>query len=163
MSDFHLRRALPSDLDAIAALNDAAFGGADEGRIVRQLWSDGDSLLSIVAEESGELAGHIEFFRILVDGAAVAAGLGPMCARPGRQRSGIGGALIGEGLRILAASGESIVFVLGHDTYYPKFGFSEAAAKPFSAPWSGPHFMAQVLSDAAPAQGVLTYPAAFGG
>nr|WP_255563953.1 tRNA pseudouridine(38-40) synthase TruA [Hyphomonas sediminis] len=144
---------MPSDLGAIAALNDAAFGGPDEGRIVRQLWADGDSLLSIVAEEGGELAGHIEFFRILVDGAAVAAGLGPMCVHPGRQRCGIGGALIGEGLRILEASGESVIFVLGHDAYYPKFGFAEAAAKPFSAPWSGPHFMARVLSDAAPAQG----------
>lgn len=160
---YAIRLARPEDMDAIAALNDAAFGGPDEGAIVRALHRDGDSLLSLVAVEGEEISGHIEFFRIRVDGAPLAAGLGPMSAKPGLQRQGVGGSLVRLGLAALEGAGETIVFVLGHDTYYPRFGFTEAAARPFSAPWSGPHFMALRLAPGGPEAGKLTYPAAFGG
>lgn len=158
-----IRRANAEDLPAIIALNNAAFGGPDEGRITQALRTDGDSLLSLVAESGGEIAGHIEFFRILVDGAHLAAGLGPMSARPGLQKSGIGSSLVREGLSQLREAGETLIFVLGHDTYYPRFGFSETAARPFAAPWSGPHFMALRLAEQAPSGGTLAYPRAFDG
>ncbi|MFN7164520.1 MAG: GNAT family N-acetyltransferase [Hyphomonas sp.] len=161
MIDFWTRAARPEDMDAIAALNDAAFGGPHESRIIRQLQADGDSLVSLVAETEGGLVGHIEFFRILIDGAPKGAGLGPMSAQPGRQRAGIGSYLIRTGLEELDMLGETLVFVLGHETYYPKFGFDEATAKPFAAPWSGPRFMAIRLADGGPATGKLTYPKAF--
>ncbi len=162
MADIWIRRARPEDIGAIIALNDASFGRPDEGRILRGLWDDGDSLLSLVACDGDDIAGHIEFFRILTDGNPKGAGLGPMSTRPGLQKQGIGSALIRLGLTALEGAGEHIVFVLGHDTYYPKFGFTAEAAAPFIAPWSGPHFMAIRLGEAAPASGRLTYPAAFG-
>lgn len=162
MIDFWTRTATPEDIDAIAALNDAAFGGPDEARIIRQLQADGDSLVSLVAETESGIVGHIEFFRILIDGQPAGAGLGPMCAEPARQRSGIGSYLIRTGLEELDMLGETIVFVLGHDTYYPRFGFEADTAKPFTAPWSGPHFMAIRLAPGDPSSGTLTYPKAFG-
>ena len=161
--DVWIRAARPTDMDAIAALNDIAFGGPDEGRIVRALHADGDSVLSLVAMDGEEIAGHIEFFRVRVNGAPLAVGLGPMSAKPGLQKQGVGSDLIRLGLAALEGAGETIVFVLGHGTYYPKFGFSEAAAKPFTAPWSGPHFMALRLVPGGPETGSLTYPKAFGG
>lgn len=157
-----IRPASLEDMGAITALNDAAFGGPEESAIVRALHRDGDSLLSLVAVNAGALCGHIEFFRILVDGAPLAAGLGPMSVRPGLQKQGLGAALIREGMSRLKAAGETLVFVLGHDGYYPKFGFTQAAAAPFEAPWSGPHFMALRLSATAPEAGKLAYPRAFG-
>jgi putative acetyltransferase len=163
MIDFWTRAARSEDLDAIAALSDAAFGGPDEGRIIRQLQADGDSLASLVAETETGIVGHIEFFRILIDGKPAGTGLGPMSAQPGRQRAGIGSYLIRTGLEELDMLGETIVFVLGHDTYYPKFGFEAETAKPFKAPWSGPHFMAIRLEEGGPASGTLTYPRAFSG
>ena len=164
MTFFFIRPARPEDADAIAALNDAAFGGPDEARIIRQLHSDGDSLVSLVAvAENESIVGHIEFFRILIDGQPLAAGLGPMSAKPGMQKSGIGSYLGRTGLEELDDLGETLVFVLGHTEYYPRFGFSEAAAKPFTAPWSGPHFMALRLTEGGPASGKLTYPNAFTG
>ena len=163
MIDFWTRAARPEDLDAIAALNDAAFGGPDEARIIRQLQADGDSLVSLVAETETGIVGHIEFFRIQIDGNPIGAGLGPMSAQPVRQRAGIGSYLIRTGLEELDMLGETIVFVLGHHTYYPKFGFEADTAKPFKAPWSGPHFMAIRLADGGPASGSLTYPRAFSG
>lgn len=163
MIDFWTRPARPEDMDAIAALNDAAFGGPDEARITRRLNADGDSLVSLVADTETGIVGHIEFFRILIDGKPTGAGLGPMSAKPGRQRAGIGSYLIRTGLEELDMLGETIVFVLGHDTYYPKFGFEAETAKPFTAPWSGPHFMAIRLAPGGPASGALTYPKAFSG
>ena len=163
MIDFWTRAARPEDAGAIAALNNAAFGGPDEARIVRQLQADGDSLLSLVAETDKGLVGHIEFFRILIDGKPTGAGLGPMSAKPGRQRAGIGSYLIRTGLDELDMLGETLVFVLGHDTYYPRFGFAADTAKPFTAPWSGPHFMTVRLAPGGPASGTLTYPRAFSG
>lgn len=162
MTFFFIRPMRPEDADDIAALNDAAFGGPDEARIIRQLQADGDSLVSLVAvTDDGGIVGHIEFFRILIDGQPLAADLGPISAKPGLQKSGIGSYLVRTGLEELDDRGETFVFVLGHMDYYPRFGFSEEAAKPFTALWSGPHFMALRLTEGGPASGRLTYPKAF--
>lgn len=162
MTDYWLRRQRPDDGDEIAALNDFAFAGKSESAILHRLASDGDSLLSLVAHDDRRIAGHVQFFRILVDGAPVAAGLGPMCVAPDVQRSGIGSQMVRMGLIALEGSGERLVFVLGHKDYYPRFGFSSAAAEAFRAPWSGPSFMARHIVEGGPEGGVLTYPAAFG-
>ncbi|MCZ4297684.1 GNAT family N-acetyltransferase [Henriciella marina] len=157
-----IRDAAPADMDAIAALNDAAFGTPDEGVITRQLARDGDSLVSLDAEdETGTLIGHIEFFRILVNGKDVAAGLGPMSAAPGHQKQGVGYALIKAGMPRVEQLGRQLVFVLGHPDYYPRFGFHPAVAARYKAPWSGEAFMAIELFETAPRSGTLTYPRAF--
>ena len=168
MTSFFTRVARPDDIDAICALSDEAFGLAfnskDESRLIRALQADGDSLLSLVAEtDDSRVVGHIEFFRILIDGKPVAAGLGPMSAKPGLQKTGIGSYLVRTGLEELDTLGETIVFVLGHDRYYPRFGFEAETAAPFKAPWSGPHFMAIRLAEGGLASGTLTYPRAFSG
>lgn len=157
-----IRTAGPEDMDAIAALNTAAFGTPDEARITRQLHADGDSLVSLVATgEDGDILGHIEFFRVFVNGKDVAAGLGPMSAAPGHHKQGIGTALIKTGMPLVEAQGRQLVFVLGHPDYYPYFGFNPAVAARYEAPWSGDAFMAIELSMDAPRSGTLTYPKAF--
>jgi len=156
-----IRPAHTEDIDEIAKLNDAAFGQSAEGKIVRRLKRDGDSLLSLIAHDDSRIVGHIEFFRILVDGAPLAVGLGPISVLPGRQKQGIGSGLIRTALLALEGAGESLIFVLGHADYYPRFGFSADAALPFTAPWSGPAFMAQAINPGAPEAGELTYPAVF--
>jgi putative acetyltransferase len=162
MSERWLRRARPEDMDAIAALNDAAFKDKAEGDIVRALWKDGDSVLSLIAHDERRLIGHIEFYRLWLDGAPVAVGLGPMCAHPDVQKSGIGAQLIKFGLMALTGAGETICFVLGHKTYYPRFGFAPELAAQFASPFPRPEFMAKALSPDAPASGTLTFPKAFG-
>ena len=167
MIDFWTRASRPEDMDAIAALSDEAFGltfnSQHESRIIRQMHADGDSLVSLIAENDKGLVGHIEFFRILIDGQPTGAGLGPMSVKPGLQQSGIGSYLVRSGLEELDMLGETIVFVLGHKKYYPRFGFEAEKAAPFTAPWSGPHFMAIRLAPGGPASGTLTYPRAFSG
>ncbi|MEM9937435.1 MAG: N-acetyltransferase [Pseudomonadota bacterium] len=163
MKDIWIRQVRDEDAETVAALNTAAFGGPDEARIVAELAAEGDSLYSLVAHNDREILGHIQFFKIAIDEEDTAAGLGPMCVTPDRQRSGIGSGLIRFGMQLIEGSGRPLVFVLGHPNYYPKFGFDAVAAQPFSAPWSGPAFMALRFGEVGPTTGALTYPKAFHG
>ena len=158
-----IRNMTPSDLAAVMALNEAAFGQSDEGEIVETLHEDGDNLLSLVAVKGDDICGHIQFFPIDLQGptGGQIAGLGPMSVHPNEQKSGIGGQLIQTGLNQLKQDGVHYVFVLGHPEYYPKFGFSVDATAGFAAPWGGPAFMAIELNPDGPQFGQLHYPAAF--
>lgn len=162
MRDLWIRPASEDDADAIAALTDAAFGTPEEAKIIAQLAKDGDSLASLVAHNDREILGHIQFFKVWIDGADIACGLGPVSARPDVQKRGIGAGLIRFGLTLMEGAGRSHCFLLGHKDYYPRFGFSADLAAQFDSPWTGPHFMAIQLNENGPSRGTLTYPAAFG-
>ena len=70
-----------------------------------------------------------------------AVGLGPMAVRPDFQGQGIGRQLIEEGLQVCRRAGYEIVVVLGHPSYYPRFGFMLARAQ-------GIHWEQEVPGDA---------------
>ena len=127
-----VREARAGDEDAIAALTAAAFEGAayasgTEARIVDALRRDGDLALSLVAEADGQLSGHVAFSPVRIDGHDGVFGLGPVSVAPGRQRRGIGGTLIEEGLARLTASGASACVLIGDPAYYARFGFEAGA------------------------------------
>jgi putative acetyltransferase len=50
-------------------------------------------------------------------------GLGPVAVLPECQRQGIGAALIHRGLAECRRLNRTLVVVLGHPAYYPRFGF----------------------------------------
>lgn len=165
-----IRSATAADTDAIDAIIRSAFAGTEHGyqgeaELVRMLAADGDALVSLVAEADGAIAGHVLFSRMDVeaDGAPLpAAGLAPVSVVPERQGQGIGGALIRAGLDDLCAQGVAISFVLGHEAYYPRFGYSSDLAARFASPFAGPHFMAMMFGDTAwPGRGRADYAPAF--
>lgn len=162
MNNLWIRSATPDDADLIAELTNAAFEQADEAQIIAQLAADGDSLASLVAHNDREILGHIQFFKVAIDGADIACGLGPVSAHPDVQKRGIGSGLIRLGLTLMEGAGRTHCFLLGHKDYYPRFGFSAELAANFGGPWSGPNFMAKALTADGPLRGELTYPAAFG-
>jgi putative acetyltransferase len=157
-----IRVALQSDKPAIQELNTRAFGQEDEARIIRQLEDDGDVIIQLVAEMEGRIVGHILFYSLGVRGRLGCAGLGPMSVDPWVQKEGIGKQLVTQGLTMLREAGCSIVFVLGHDAYYPKFGFTVEATEPFQSRYKGPHFFAVRLRGGPPMSGELLFPEAFG-
>ena len=85
--------------------------------------------------------------------------------RPGRGRGeGIGGALIHETIERATAAGWPVIVLLGHATYYPRFGFGPARAIGIEPPepWSDEHWMALRLPAWTPGlTGTMQYPAAF--
>lgn len=152
-----------ADRKAVMELNDRAFGGKDESRIIKKLEDDGEVWLEVVAESEGKIVGHIMFFPIGVLGKLGAMGLGPMSVDPKFQSQGVGTELVNFGLNQAKDAGVPIVFVLGHEKYYPRFGFTVEATKDFESEYKGPHFMAVRYRYGPPMSGRLIYPAAFTG
>ena len=139
---------LPIDLPAIRDVNRLAFGGEDEARLVDALRDGVYVKVSLVAEEDGQVVGHILFsdLPIVTPGGTVEAlALAPLAVLPSHQRRGIGSMLVGEGLRACRDAGHRIVVVLGHPEFYPRFGFSAKLAERLRSPFSGPAFMAELV------------------
>lgn len=108
-----------------------ALKTGEEARLVEGLRASTDYIpeLSLVYEKEGSIAGHILFSKAWVqDNGSLyeVAALGPLAVDPAFQRSGIGSALVAEGLERCRAYGFPLVFLLGHPEYYPRFGFVPA-------------------------------------
>ncbi len=162
-----LREEIARDRDSIRRVHEAAFSGADEARLVDELREEGAFLCSMVAEIDGAVAGHILFTRMWIDcegGAIPAVALAPMSVVPEYQRRGIGGQLIRAGLGRLRNLRERIVLVLGHEHYYPRFGFSAEKARNIASPFPPEAFMALELAPGAidDVVGRVSYARAFG-
>jgi putative acetyltransferase len=161
------------DRPGVRAVNEAAFGRADEANLVDALRAEGVVLASLVAEmresaEGGErVVGHILFSRMWIQsakGSISAVALAPVAVLPKYQCLGIGGRLIRDGLNLLHESGERIVIVVGHPDYYPRFGFSLEKTRTIRSPFPVDAFMAiELRPDAlAGVEGEVQYPASFG-
>jgi putative acetyltransferase len=159
-----VRPALPADHAAIRAVETAAFGHPDEADIVEAVRAEGAALVELVAEADGQLVGHILFSRMTVTPARLIAALGPVAVSPDAQGRGVGAALCRAGIQAVRALGAEAVVVLGHPTYYPRFGFSAEAAHRLASPYARRSaFMALELTPGslgAPLK--VDYPAAFG-
>jgi len=128
-----IRREEQADVEGIRELNVAAFGSTTEANIVDALRGDAH-VLSLVAEDGDGVVGHIMFSPVQVsegrDLSTVA--LAPLAVAPERQRCGIGSALVRAGLEECRTRGIHCVFVVGHPTYYPRFGFVRASLAGFA-------------------------------
>lgn len=82
--------------------------------------------LEFVAEQDGRIVGHIMLTKIRI-GNAEQLILAPLAVAPDRQRTGIGGALIEKAHKTAQKSGYSLVILVGHPTYYPRFGYRPAS------------------------------------
>jgi putative acetyltransferase len=147
-----IRTEQPMDFPKIRGLNRAAFDTATEADIVEALRSDAENVLSLVAEEGGEIVGHIMFSPVQLTGAADvrAMALAPMAVHPTRQRAGIGSALVRAGLEECQRLGIDAVFVVGHPLYYPRFGFEPASRLGFVCEFDVPDeafMVAQLVAD----------------
>ncbi len=94
--------------------------------------------------------GHILFSPITLDGRQPpfpSLGLAPMAVDPAHQRRGVGTALVETGLARCRERGVSLVVVLGHPDYYPRFGFRPAHLSGLSSEYDSPQetFMALEL------------------
>jgi putative acetyltransferase len=137
-----IRITTDEDLHVILAVEQAAFGRQDVVDLTRDLLSDPSArpLISLLAYEDGRAVGHVLFTRarIEADNSPSAMILAPLAVIPEQQKKGVGGALIREGLRLAGEAGVELVFVLGHPTYYPRYGFEPAGRLGLNAPYPIP-------------------------
>ncbi len=124
-----IRPERPPDHDMIYALTKTAFApmpysNGEEAECVNKLRADNDLSLSLVADDGGDIVGHIAFSPVTLSTPLEGwFGLGPVSVKPGRQRSGIGGILINTGLDILRQRGAGGCALIGDPNYYKRFGF----------------------------------------
>ena len=114
------------------------------------------------------IIGHILFsvIHLVTDqGIVPTLGLAPMSVKPDYQNSGIGTALVKEGINACRALGYDHVFVLGHRKFYPRIGFTTTSQFGIVPPFPVPEevFMALELKKGSLTglQGKIEYPPAF--
>ena len=160
MSMMSIRAATPRDREAIRLVEEHAFGQQAEAGLVDALVTGGDA----VAEEDGQVVGHILFSRLFVQSGGknfAAVALAPLAVEPSFHGSGIGGALIREAHIRLRDACETLAVVLGDPAYYSRFGYTHARAEKFESEYQSEALQALTWGDA-PEAGRLVYASAFG-
>ncbi|WBV61464.1 N-acetyltransferase [Chryseobacterium camelliae] len=126
--------------------------------------------LSLVAEnEHGEIVGHILFtkLKIINDSETFESlALAPVSVKPEFQNRGIGGQLITSGHLIAKKLGYGSVILIGHEKYYPMFGYQKTTNFGISFPFEVPeeNGMAIELTENSlkNIKGTIKYPKEFG-
>lgn len=141
-----IRQETKGDFKEVFEVNHIAFGQDNEAKLVDALRNNPTVFvpeLSLVAtDNNNKIVGHILFTKINIknDKGNIneSLGLAPMAVKPELQKSGIGGQLIRKGLEVSKDLGFTSVIVLGHEHYYPKFGFEPANKWDIKAPFDVP-------------------------
>lgn len=123
-----VRQESPTDYPAIYNVNIAAFKRSEEANLVDRLRSTNSFVpdLSMVATAEGKVIGYILFTKINIVGENCneeSLALAPIAIHPEWQSKGVGSTLIRNGLNKAKDIGYKSVVVLGHQDYYPRFGF----------------------------------------
>jgi putative acetyltransferase len=132
-----IRPEIAADEDAIRKVNDEAFGGPLEAKLIDAIRASDRFLpeLSLVAVSEGQTRGHVISSYVDVEpGARRVLQVGPLAVLPSHQGRGIGSALMEETIRIADARGEPLLLIEGNPKYYERFGFTRADAAGIQPP-----------------------------
>lgn len=127
----NIRTEERKDYQEVYSLNEEAFGGSDESLLIERIRASEQFIpeLSLVAEEAGNIIGHVLFSKAVVVDEGKEQDvivLAPVAVKPERQKTGIGSQLIQEGLRRCRDLEYGLVLLIGHPSYYPRLGFKPA-------------------------------------
>lgn len=166
-----IRPETPDDIDAIAELHRAAFGGTAEAELVDAVRRSAHFIpdLSLVAELNGQVVGHLLLSRVELvprdeSGAIPFLALAPVAVSPMHQARGVGTLLMRAGVALAGTRADEIgIAVLGSPEFYGRFGFVPADDLEIVGPWPAPPGVFQVLplGGAALPAGTVSYPAPF--
>ncbi len=149
-----IRQEQESDNSDVYRVNCNAFERDEEARLVDALRHSEAFIpeCSLVALLNDQIIGHILFTKIKirnVNGESFQSLLlAPMAVHKANQQQGIGSQLVKAGLQKAKELKYSSVIVLGHEQYYPRFGFMPASRWGIKAPYEVPDnaFMALELT-----------------
>lgn len=129
----NIRPETPTDYVISAHIHNIAFDyRATEPTIVALLRQrpQFDSALALVAELDHEVVGHAVFspYTLRLMGEDIqAVNLAPIAVHPDYHGQGVGAALMEAGHKVAQDKGYVLSFLLGHDSYYPRFGYQTHA------------------------------------
>ena len=131
-----IRQEKPEDFKAVFNLIEKAFeplqlSDHKEQFLVERLRKSSAFVpeLSMVAEMEGEIVGHILLTKLKIKNEQnefYSLALAPVSVLPAYQGKGIGGMLIEQAHKKARELGYKSVVLIGHEKYYPKFGFQQA-------------------------------------
>ncbi len=159
-----IRCVTDDDWPMIYNLIERVFLRKDEALFMKDLNENQDLVYTAVLERNKDINGLVAYSRLKlthnnqVHDALVMA---PLLIDPIWQGKGCGSDLIETSHVALRNAGEKLVFVLGEEKYYSRFGYSQEAAAPYQSPYSGPFLLAAKWSDDIPETGAVSYPPAF--
>jgi putative acetyltransferase len=165
--DTHVRLETAADWAKVAALTSTVFNTSEEAKLNDLLRQQSQDYIALVAEQHGNIVGHIMFSPVQLANAPQIKlmALAPMVVSDVLQKQGIGSALVRAGLEACYQQNIDAVVVLGHASYYPKFGFTPASHFGITCPWPVPDdvFMLLELTNNAleHASGTVQYLPAF--
>ena len=143
-----LRQENPSDQKAVFQLIENAFADVQESDhreqfLVERLRKSKDFIpeLSIVAELDNKIVGYILLSKIKIqDGETehTSLSLAPVAVLSNFQNKGIGSALINLAHKKAEELGFESIILLGHEGYYPKFGYQKASKFGIKLPFDAP-------------------------
>jgi putative acetyltransferase len=154
--DILIRSERPTDKAAIEKVTAQAFAGKPyssqtEHLIVNALRAADALSLSLVAEISEEVVGHVGFSLITINGKAVDwYGIGPVSVAPEYQLQGIGSKLIQAGLARIREIGAKGCVLEGNPDYYQRFGFKAYPDLIYEGAPGPEYFMALPFYDEVP-------------
>jgi putative acetyltransferase len=135
LSTVTIRPETPADLAAIREVLVLAFSEEfprDDVATLAEALRDTpgyDPALALVAVHDGAVIGHVMFTAIHIESAGgnvPAMTLAPLAVHPAWHGQGVGSTLAHHGLEKCRSLGHTIVTVIGHSTYYPRFGFTQS-------------------------------------
>ncbi|MAD96085.1 MAG: GNAT family N-acetyltransferase [Flavobacteriaceae bacterium] len=124
--------------------------------------------LSLVAEDKGRIVGHILLTKIKIKNRSTefdSLALAPVSVLPEFQGKGIGGKLILESHKRAKELGHKSIVLLGHENYYPRFGYKQAdmygIELPFEVPKENCMVIELVENGLKGVHGMVEYPKEF--
>jgi len=124
--------------------------------------------LSMIAEFENKIVGHILLTKVKIKNNQEefsSLALAPVSVLPEYQRNGIGGMLIKQAHKIAKELGHKSIVVLGHEKYYPKFGYKQTdkygIELPFDVPKENCMIIALTENGLEGVHGTVEYPKEF--
>lgn len=171
----HIRQETKADYAVVFNLIEEAFrkesiSNKNEQYIVERLKKTDSYIpeLSLVAEVDYQIVGYILLSKIVIEtntSRHVALALTPIAVLPSFQMKGIGRKLIEEAHRIAKGLGYQSIILVGHEEYYPQFGYRPLhhfnILLPFEAPKKNCMAIELVANALKGKESRIIYPKAF--
>lgn len=160
-----IRREKSSDTQSIHEITVDAFlnaphTGHTEQFIVKALRDSGALTISLVAEDSGQVVGHVALSPVTIsDDSNDWYGLGPISVIPCEQGKGIGSKLMHAALSELKNIKANGCVLLGDPNYYHRFGFEPIDG--LVLPDVPPEYFQALLLQGSHPKGTVTYHESF--